>query len=117
VRREITVISDDLTGEEGAETILFAIDGRAYQIDLGPENAEEMRTTFAKYTVAGRMVGRGTGTPLHTIAATRVGKAGRNDPAFVARVKAWAKDNGQHVPSRGRIPGSVVAAYKAQGGR
>ena len=118
MRREITVISDDLTGEEGAETILFAIDGRAYQIDLVEKNADEMREAFAKYTAAGRMVGRGTGTPLPTIAATRLPKGGsRTDPQMLQRLRTWAAENDISLPQRGRIPKDIVAQYRAQGGK
>lgn len=31
------VISDDLDGSDGAETVTFGIDGVTYQIDLSPE--------------------------------------------------------------------------------
>ena len=116
MRHEVTVVTDDLDGSEGAQTILFAIDGRAFQIDLSDDNAQEMRQAFAKYTEAGRLVGRGTGTPLPGKVATSKAMPGRNDPAFVHRVKDWAKNNGHKVPNRGRVPNAVVNAYRASGG-
>ena len=114
MKHETVVVTDDLDGSEGASTILFALEGRAYQIDLNEENAEELRDKLAMYIQAGRLVGRGTNRPLPLSVAAR---SNRNDPSYVARLKAWARDNNYQVPARGRVPRTVVAAYHDQGGR
>ena len=38
---------DDLTGGEAAETVLFALDGARYEIDLSVENANKLRETLS----------------------------------------------------------------------
>ncbi|MFV0135576.1 histone-like nucleoid-structuring protein Lsr2 [Streptomyces sp. HMX87] len=40
---------DDLDGTEGAETVRFALDGRAYEIDLADKNAQAFRAMFGPY--------------------------------------------------------------------
>ena len=38
---------DDLDESEAAETVSFALDGTAYEIDLNDEHAAELRVTVA----------------------------------------------------------------------
>jgi hypothetical protein len=40
---------DDLDGSQADETVRFAVDGNAYEIDLSKKNAAEMRRTFDRY--------------------------------------------------------------------
>lgn len=38
-------------------------------------------------------------------------------PASASDIRVWAEANGHHVSSRGRIPQTVTAAYRAANGR
>lgn len=64
----------------------------------------------ASRTAAGRGRGRSTGTGRRS-----AGRRGRAPAA--TDVRQWARDNGMTVNSRGRIPASVLAAYRESSGR
>ena len=51
---------DDLDGSQADETVRFAVDGNAYEIDLSKKNAAEMRRTFDRYIEHARKAARGT---------------------------------------------------------
>ena len=79
---------DDLDGSDAAGTVSFAIDGRAYEIDLSEDNAARLRDSLASFVGAGRKSG-GTGAAAPTARprheAMRGGDAGRS------RCAAWAR--------------------------
>jgi Lsr2 len=106
-----TFLIDDLDGSEAESTVLFGLDGTQYEIDLNTEHAEELRTTVARYTGAGRKL---AGT------ARRAGYSGRRAPAdgvSNTAVRAWAQAHGLAVKKRGRIPADVIAQFQAAGGK
>jgi hypothetical protein len=95
---------DDLAHLEGqeieaSETIDFAIDGELYRIDLGPDNAERMRKTFAEFINAAQLV------------LPKGHSRNRNDRAPEQR--KWAAAQGYQVKDRGRIPRAIQDAWKA----
>lgn len=111
-RRIVHQLVDDLDGSvleigEG-ETVLFSLDGIAYEIDLTEENAAALRDALAPYIGAARSVstrssaGNGGGRPRR--------RTGQQD---YTAIRAWAKENGHSVSERGRIPASVLEAYEA----
>lgn len=115
-RRIVHQLVDDLDGSvlevgEG-ETVLFSLDGAAYEIDLSDANAAALREALAPYVDAGRAVSRAHGgTSATTGSAHRVQRrAGQQD---YGPIRAWAKDNGYTVSDRGRVPASVIEAYEA----
>lgn len=56
-QRVETVVIDDLDGVSPAdETIRFAIDGAAYEIDLTADHAEELRSCLNTYVGAARRI-------------------------------------------------------------
>ncbi|MGH8969635.1 MAG: histone-like nucleoid-structuring protein Lsr2 [Actinomycetes bacterium] len=98
------ILVDDVDGGSADETVSFSLDGVAYEIDLSAANAAKMRDSFAPYVgtarrVGGRSAGRG-----------RTRRAGRD--TRTAEIREWARQNGQKVNERGRIPADVVAAYE-----
>jgi hypothetical protein len=107
-RTIITTITDDMDGTPDASTITFGLDGVAYSIDLGAKNEKKLRDALAPFLdKASRERG----------SATRRA-ARRNDRDYdIANLREWAAKKGIAVPSRGRIPGSVVEQYRAAGGR
>ena len=48
---------DDLDGSDAAGTVSFAIDGRAYEIDLSEDNAARLRESLASFVAAARKSG------------------------------------------------------------
>ena len=48
---------DDLDGSEASGTVSFALDGRAYEIDLSEENAAKLRDSLATFVAAARRTG------------------------------------------------------------
>lgn len=110
-RKIIHQLVDDIDGtvlEVGdGETILFSLDGIAYEIDLSAENAAALRDALSTYTSAGRRVSSGRSAAAAPAAAGRR-RAGQRD---LGVVREWAKANGFKVSERGRVPASILEAY------
>lgn len=98
---------DDIDGtviEDGAgETVAFALDGKAYEVDLTTMNADVFRGLFQDYIAVARRTGRAS-----------KGKAAGTAGAPASEVREWAKSNGIDVPDRGRVPQTVHDAYNAK---
>ncbi|MGK5630010.1 histone-like nucleoid-structuring protein Lsr2 [Streptomyces sp. URMC 123] len=103
-QRVVVTLSDDIDGGEAAETVIFGLDGKSYEIDLNSANAKKLRGTLAPYVAAGRKRSA-SGKAYHRTAVAP-------DPAAV---RAWARSNGMEVPPRGRIPKKVYEAFNAAG--
>ncbi|MGF6821789.1 hypothetical protein M2317_000675 [Microbacterium sp. ZKA21] len=111
-RRIVHQLVDDIDGSllevgEG-ETVHFSLNGISYEIDLTAENAQELRSALEPYIVAGRRSSVGSAARS---GSTRKRTAGRN-PETTA-IREWANANGHKVSERGRIPESVLTAYRA----
>jgi len=114
-REVIERLVDDLDGGEAAETVSFALDGTAFEIDLSKKNATAFRKMFDRYVKAGRRSSPGGGRRRKAAASTNGSKPKR---AFdIAQLREWAGANDVTVPARGRIPQAVVDQYKQAGGR
>ncbi|WP_422756174.1 histone-like nucleoid-structuring protein Lsr2 [Micromonospora sp. WMMD708] len=111
-RKVITVLTDDLDGGKADRTVEFSLDGAAYTIDLSDENAGVLRKALDAYITAGRRMGRGaveSGRPARRPA--RPGVSGMDREQNRA-IREWATKNGHEISERGRIPVSVVEAWK-----
>jgi hypothetical protein len=99
------VVTDDVDGSEGAETVTFGVDGTTYEIDLGGRNRAKLAAAMAPYIGAARKV---------SLRRPRVG-AGRQPAGRVdrAEIRAWAKDQGLQVSERGRISAEIMQQYEA----
>ncbi|GAB2662606.1 histone-like nucleoid-structuring protein Lsr2 [Nocardia goodfellowii] len=105
-RKVVVTMVDDYDGESSAdETVSFALDGAAYEIDLSTLNAKQLRAVFEQWTPHARKVGRAPRS-----------KSGAPRPAVdreqSAKIRAWARQHGHDVSSRGRISTELVAAYE-----
>ncbi|CAN7342549.1 Lsr2 family protein [Microbacterium sp. LjRoot45] len=124
-RRIVHQLVDDLDGTVldvgDGETVLFSLDGTAYEIDLTDENAAALRDALSPYIAAARSVsartgsarggstgGRSTGGSGNTARVQR--RAGQRD---YAPVREWAARNGYTLSERGRVPAAVLEAYDA----
>ncbi|MEU9980277.1 Lsr2 family protein [Streptomyces sp. NPDC050856] len=103
-QRVVVSLFDDIDGGEAAETVMFGLDGKTYEIDLNPANAKKLRKALAPYVAAGRKrtgAERSRRPYRHTSIAP--------DPAAV---RAWAQSNKLDVPARGRIPQRIYDAFR-----
>ena len=97
---------DDLDGTEADESISFALDGLALEIDLRNYNAEKLRDIFAPYIAVAR---RGGGQRARRPQRMSTGStAPRVD---TGPIREWAAANGFTVSARGRISAEVMEAY------
>ena len=108
-QKHIVQLIDDLDGGPAAETVSFALDGSAYEIDLSEKNAAALRDCLAGYVANARRSARQTVTP----------RSGGRGPARVDReqtqaIRQWARQNGHKVGEKGRIPAAVIEAYHAK---
>lgn len=100
--QKVTVeLVDDLDGNKAAETVSFALDGKAYEIDLNKKNAEKLRKTLAAYVNSGRRL-TASGRPYTK----------RKVNGTTRHVRDWARQKGIPVSDHGRIPADVQAAYE-----
>lgn len=110
-RRIVHQLIDDLDGTvldvgEG-ETVLFSLDGVAYEIDLTDANAARLRDALAPFVTAGRSISssRAAASPSRSRRSS-----GTKD---LAAIREWATRNGYQVSDRGRVAASIVEAYEA----
>jgi hypothetical protein len=100
---------DDLDGGPADETVQFSLDGRDYEIDLSTQHAQALRENLADYSENARRAGKGdkSGRRRHS---DRDGRPSRGE---ATAIRTWARENGYQVSDRGRIPKTVVEAYRA----
>lgn len=55
-RQVRTTFTDDINGADAVETVIFAMDGNHYEIDLDEQNAVALRKLLATYAEIGRIV-------------------------------------------------------------
>ncbi len=106
----ITKLIDDLDGTEATETVLFALDGETYEIDLNDKNAAALRKALDRYSAVARSGSAGRGGPVRRTRGKSTRARGDVDPRLV---RAWANENGIEISTRGRIPTEVLDQYKA----
>jgi hypothetical protein len=108
-QRHIVQLIDDLDGSEADETVVFAIDGTSYEIDLTSKNAAGMRDALALYVASGRRTSR----PAAASGRRRRPSPG-SDREQLQAIREWARRNGHEVGAKGRIPSTILDAYHAQ---
>ncbi len=107
--KHIAQLTDDLDGsviEEGeGKQITFSIEGRAYEIDLSDTNADKFYKALTPYVDAARSVKNST--------SSRGGQSARaKSDLDLGAIREWARANGHTVSDRGRVPATVIDAYK-----
>lgn len=107
--RTITTYTDDLDGStEDVRTVRFSVDSAHYEIDLSEAHAEELVEALKKYTAAGRRIS----APQATSARRTSGVAPASRDYDPKAVRTWATSQGIEVPARGRVPLTVIQAYR-----
>ncbi len=102
------ILVDDLDGGTASETVSFALDGTAYEIDLSAKNAGKLRDVFATYVGVARKAGRASGRNTRSGRGSAAADREQNQA-----IRAWAKKKGLKVSERGRIPAEIVEKYKS----
>lgn len=95
---------DDLDGGPAAETVVYMIDGNAYEIDLSEKNAQELRDGFADYITASR----------RSVARVKRGPksaSANGNKQLSESIRNWAREQGMQISDRGRIKAEIVTAY------
>ncbi len=109
-----TLIVDDLTGEAGARTRRFALDGVDYEIDLTDGSYAELKGALKAYLRAARPV-RGETPATRRAAKPRAAGKSRASTSDAAAVRAWARQQGLPVTERGRVTAELRSAWQAAG--
>ena len=104
---------DDLDGSEAAGTVSFALDGRAYEIDLSDDNAARLRDSLATFVAAARRTGTRRARSQRSSTSEAPAAPARPSREATAAIRTWARENGHEVSERGRIPKAVVEAYQS----
>lgn len=109
-QKHIVQLIDDLDGGPAAETVSFALDGSAYEIDLSAEHAAALRDSLAGYVANARRAAR-----PGAVSPRRAGQVpARADREQTQAIRVWARQNGHKVGDKGRIPAAIVEAYHAK---
>jgi hypothetical protein len=106
-KQTIQRLVDDIDGTEATQSVTFAVDGLAYQIDLNDHHANELRAKLSAFVGVARRVRH---EPGHVRSGARIA----TDKDRNAAIRRWALDEGVELPGRGRIAGTVQAAYDAK---
>jgi hypothetical protein len=115
-KRVTTITTCDLHDVEevdAPETIAFGFGGSAYELDVCPEHASEVRARFKEFTAHGR----------HAGSAYRASSSGpdrkrarvRSSAPQLARAWAARQNPPIVVAPMGRVPAYVMAQYRAAG--
>ena len=103
-KKTIETFYSDLSGKEIEDggTVSFGFDGTSYEIDLTATERAAFEKAFEPYTGAARK-----------ITAARRGRSAASSSHDPKAIRQWAAENKIDVPTRGRIPASVVEAYQS----
>jgi hypothetical protein len=106
----VTVI-DDITGEPGAETVTFGLDGGWYEVDLAPANREKLYSSLADFVANARKVASEK-RKVSKVGPIQSGSgSAKRDRVQTKAIRDWARSNGHQVSDRGRIPDYIQKAY------
>lgn len=112
MRQTVTTMVDDLDGTTGeVTTVPFALDGKAFEIDLSGANHDALHEALAPFIEHARPVKGHKASTTARPASNGTDAAGR---AQTAAMRAWLKGQGYQLADRGRIPGKLKAIYRAR---
>ena len=103
-RKVQTILLDDIDGGDATRTVTFALDGKAYEIDLNDDNLKKLSEALSPFVENGRRISGAAGRRMSSRASS-----GTNGDA--SSVRAWAREQGYEVSDRGRVPKEIRSAY------
>lgn len=115
-----TLIIDDISGDTGAKTRHFSLDGTEYEIDLTDASFATLRNALRPFIKVARATGAGGGRasaaarPRQARRAQRASGAAKA-PTEAAVIRAWARAQGMAVTERGRVAPELRLAWQAAG--
>lgn len=101
-RRTVIELLDDIDGTTASETIIFAIDGLAYEIDLNETHAAKLRNNLAEWIESAR-----------NLAGQRATSPAQSSSASSPAIREWARNNGYEVSARGRISTELMKMWES----
>ena len=108
---------DDLDGSEAVGTVTFALNNRAYEIDLSDENTDKLHEALAPFIEHGRKAGGRSGGRGRTRGQAPMTDApARSNREETHAIREWARQHGHKIAIRGRIPTWILAAYRNEVG-
>jgi hypothetical protein len=117
-KETIVKLVDDIDGSTASQTVTFALDGVAFEIDLSDANADKLRRALRPYVEAGTTLTPGGARHTRTVISAQ-GDTLREE---ARAIRAWAQKYGPSlgldpVSDRGAIPQRVRDAYTTHDGR
>lgn len=112
-RQVVVQVSCDVCEASDATPVEFSVDRSAFEIDLCAEHRSQFTNALASFVSRSRSA-RSRGAAVSSASSSK--KVGRRDPAQTEAIRAWAKENGFEISTRGRIPGHIEAAYNERSG-
>jgi hypothetical protein len=108
VQKTVVTMVCDLPHDEevsGTETVSFSVDGAGYEIDVCAAHAKELHDIFGSYIAHARRAS----------AVARPRRKTRSGPGRErsSEIRQWARERGEKVSERGRIPASIIQEYEA----
>jgi Lsr2 len=108
VQKTVVTMVCDLPHDDevvGNETVSFSVDGTGYEIDVCSAHAKELHDIFGSYIAHARRAS----------AVARPRRKARSGPGRErsSEIRQWARERGEKVSERGRIPASIIQEYEA----
>lgn len=101
----ITRLIDDIDGTEGAETVIFGLDGELLEIDLSEKNAKKLKDAIRPFATKAR---KHVVKQKHTSTSK---KKSTQPNSEIPVIRKWAQEQGLPVGDKGRIPMEIQNAY------
>jgi hypothetical protein len=108
-QKTIVELVDDLDGGKADESITFGLDGVEYAIDLSSDNAAKLRGSLAAFVEKAHRVG---GRKQRGSSSARTAVKAGGDRAQNQAIRQWARNQGEKVSDRGRIPAELVTRFQ-----
>lgn len=102
------ILTDDLDGSEGADTVSFSWEGQAYEIELSEKNRAKLEKAITPFVQGAR---RASVSPQMKL--TRVTSGSGRSKDDLAAIRDWARKNDLQVSDRGRISADVLEKFDA----
>lgn len=104
-----TLIVDDYDGKsEGAEPVIFGVNGEYYEIDLVAANAKRLADALLPFASKARPI-----SAKEALKASNPTNGGSEVDLTAVREWAAAQDPPIQVAAKGRISGDVIEKYQA----
>lgn len=112
-RQVVVQVFCDVCGAAEANPVEFAVDRSTFEIDLCPEHRGQFTNALAPFVSQARSART---RAVSTSSSSAAKKPARRDPSQTEAIRAWAKEQGFAISSRGRIPGHIEDAYANRAG-